>query len=51
MLLESGKTTAEIAAACGFSSSTLFIKYFKYHTGMTPNAFRTAYYAIYTNNE
>ncbi len=50
-LLESDMTLAEIADAVGFSDYKLFLKYFKYHTDLTPSKFKEAYYAIHTNNK
>jgi len=50
MLLETELTLAEIADAAGFSDYKLFLKFFKYHAGMTPSEFRKVYYAIHTNN-
>lgn len=40
----------EIAAKSGFSDYKLFLKYFRYHEGVTPSEFRSAYYKIHTNN-
>lgn len=39
-LLNSEKNVTEIAAACGFSSSTLFCRNFKEYTGYTPLGYR-----------
>ncbi|MBQ8551399.1 MAG: helix-turn-helix transcriptional regulator [Clostridia bacterium] len=49
-LLESDLTLAEIADTVGFSDYKLFLKFFKYHAGMTPGEFKRIYYAIHTNN-
>ncbi len=51
LLLETSLTLAEIADATGFSDYKLFLKFFKYHTNMTPSDFRHIYYAIHTNNK
>ena len=51
LLLESDMTLAQIADAAGFSDYKLFLKFFKYHTDMTPSEFRQVYYAIHTNNK
>lgn len=50
-LLESDMTLAQISDAAGFSDYKLFLKFFKYHTDMTPSEFRQVYYAIHTNNK
>ena len=50
-LLETNLTLAEIADATGFSDYKLFLKFFKYHTDMTPSDFRHVYYAMHTNNK
>jgi len=50
LLLETDHTLAEIADAAGFADYKLFLKFFKYHAGMTPSEFRQVYYAIHTNN-
>lgn len=50
-LLETDMTLAEIADAVGFTDYKLFLKYFKYHTDMSPGKFKKAYYAIHTNNK
>jgi AraC-like DNA-binding protein len=42
-LLNSESNVTEIAAACGFSSTTLFCRNFKKHTGLTPLAYRDAF--------
>jgi AraC-like DNA-binding protein len=39
-LLNSEKNITEIAAACGFSSTTLFCRNFKQYTGHTPMGYR-----------
>ncbi len=40
LLSDSKKSIEEIAEACGFASSSHFIRTFRKETGMTPNAFR-----------
>lgn len=50
LLLESERSLQEIAAKSGFSDYKLFLKYFRYHEGVTPSEFRSAYYKIHTNN-
>ncbi len=50
LLLESDLTLSEIADTTGFGDYKLFLKFFKYHAGMTPSEFKHIYYAIHTNN-
>ena len=50
-LLESELTLAEISDAVGFADYKLFLKFFKYHSGMTPSEFKRVYYALHTNNK
>ncbi len=51
-LLQSGELSLrEIAASCGFSEYKYFLKYFKYHTGMTPTELRGAYSKTKENNK
>ena len=50
LLLESERSLQEIASKSGFSDYKLFLKYFRYHEGVTPSEFRSAYYKIHTNN-
>ncbi len=51
ILLESSMTTAELTSYLGFEDSNQFQKYFRYHTGITPNQFRKTYYAIHSNDQ
>lgn len=50
-LLTSGEPLRAIAAACGFSEYKYFLKYFKYHTGMTPTQFCRVYSNTKENNK
>lgn len=50
LLLETDMPLSQIADASGFSDYKLFLKFFKYHSGMTPSKFRRVYYAVHTNN-
>ena len=50
MLLETEHTLAEVADLSGFTDYKLFLKFFKYHEGMTPTEFREVYYSQHTNN-
>lgn len=49
-LLESDMTLSEIAYDAGFHDYKLFLKFFKYHAGMTPGEYRKIFYAIHTNS-
>ncbi len=50
LLLETDLTLTELAEASGFTDYKLFLKFFKYHEGMTPTEFRQVYYSTHTNN-
>lgn len=40
---------ADIAERCGFSDYKYFLKFFKYHAGMSPSEYRETYYEALTN--
>ena len=48
-LLVSGERAEQIGTRCGFEDYKAFLKFFKYHSGMTPGEYREAYYRMYTN--
>lgn len=48
-LLAGRKSAVEIAEEYGFSDYKYFLKYFKYHTEVTPSEFKETYYKLYTN--
>ena len=50
LLLESDLTLYEIADRVGMTDYKLFLKFFKYHEGMTPSEFRALYPYFHTNN-
>lgn len=50
LLLEAELPLTEIALRVGFSDYKLFLKFFKYHEGLTPSEFKAAYYSLHTNN-
>ena len=50
LLLETEHTLAEVADMSGFTDYKLFLKFFRYHEGMTPTEFRKVYYSQHTNN-
>lgn len=49
-LTESELTLTEIALSSGFQDTKLFLKFFKYHEGITPTAYRAIYKTGHTNN-
>ena len=44
-----GYSLADIARRCGFEDYKYFLKYFRYHAGMSPGEYREAYYRMHTN--
>lgn len=50
LLMESDLTLYEIARKTSFEDYKLFLKFFKYHEGITPTEFRNLYSDIHTNN-
>lgn len=46
-LLTSNKSIKEISFLCGFYDENYFSRFFKKHTGLTPNEFRKRYMAMY----
>ena len=48
-LLVGGGTLSEISERFGFSDYKYFLKYFKYHSGMTPSEYKETYYEAITN--
>ena len=51
LLLTTSKTVKEIAFDLGFSDENLFIKFFGYHEGISPTAYRSKYYNTHINNK
>jgi len=51
LLLESGMSLSSVASYCGFSDYKLFLKYFKYHTGLTPGGFCKTHYGVINNDK
>ncbi len=49
-IVNSDMQLREIALKYGFSDYKYFLKYFKYHAGVTPTEYKELYYNIYTNN-
>lgn len=50
LLSESELTLTEIALSAGFQDTKLFLKFFKYHEGISPTAYRSIYKLGHTNN-
>lgn len=50
LLLESDLTLCQIADRVGGGDYKLFLKFFKYHEGITPTEFRRLYSSLHTNN-
>lgn len=48
-LASTDQTLQEIAQKYGFSDYKYFLKYFRFHEGMTPTDYRKAYYNIHIN--
>jgi len=49
-LLNTDYTLLQIASNLGFADYKQFLKFFRYHQGMTPTEFRAVYYSTHTNN-
>ncbi|MBQ9116932.1 MAG: helix-turn-helix domain-containing protein [Clostridia bacterium] len=49
-LLNDSLTLQEIAAKYGFSDYKYFLKFFKYHEGISPTGYRQMYCNLHTNN-
>lgn len=49
-LLETDFSLKEISEKSGFSDYKIFLKFFKYHEGVTPSEYRNAYHTIRRNN-
>lgn len=49
-LLVGGESLTELSARYGFSEYKYFLKFFKYHEGISPTKFRQTYYNIHTNS-
>ena len=50
LLLTTSKTVKQIAFDLGFAAENLFIKFFGYHEGISPTAYRSKYYNTHINN-
>lgn len=50
LLLDTDLTLCEVAQKTGIGDYKLFLKFFKYHEGITPSDFRRIYRVMHTNN-
>ena len=41
----------EIALQCGFDDENKFVKFFKYHEGITPTQFRNRFFHVHMNSK
>ena len=48
-LLNTNDTVKEVALHCGFEDENDFVKFFKYHEGVTPTQFRNEFFRIHMN--
>lgn len=49
-LLNTNDPVKSIARDCGFEDENLFVKFFRYHTGTTPTAYRNHFFRVHRNN-
>ena len=50
-LLNTNSPVKEIAETCGFEDENTFVKFFKYHTGLSPTGYRNTYNGLKMNNK
>lgn len=50
-LINESMSLADIAARYSFGDYKYFLKYFKYHEGISPTKYRQAFYNLHTNNK
>ena len=50
LLLNSPLSIKEIAFSCNFEDQNLFVKYFKYQTGVSPTEYRNTHKGLHANN-
>ncbi len=50
-LINGSLTLQDISIKYGFSDYKYFLKYFKYHSGVSPTVYKQMYYNIHTNNK
>ncbi len=50
LLINTDYSLKEISESAGFENQNYFIKFFRYHTGTTPSAYRKKYFLLHMNN-
>ncbi len=50
-LLNTSESVKQIAFAFGFADENLFVKYFRYHTGISPTTYRNRFFRIHRNEK
>lgn len=50
ILLNTNEPIKEVASRCGFEDENIFVKFFKYHEGITPTEFRNGFFRVYMNH-
>lgn len=51
LLLNTDYSVKEIALQCGFDDENKFVKFFKYHEGITPTQFRNRFFHVHMNSK
>ena len=51
LLLNTGDSIKEIALQSGFDDENKFVKFFKYHVGITPTQFRRRFFHVHLNSK
>ncbi|MDD7700214.1 MAG: helix-turn-helix domain-containing protein [Eubacteriales bacterium] len=50
LLLNTDYSLKAISGMCGFEDENAFVKFFKYHEGLTPTKYRNRYFRTHRNN-
>lgn len=51
LLLNTGDSVKSIAHQCGFEDENVFVKFFRYHEGLTPTGYRNRFFRIHRNEK
>ena len=51
LLINTDYSVKEIALQCGFDDENKFVKFFKYHEGITPTQFRNRFFHVHMNSK
>ena len=51
LLINTDYSIKEIAQQCGFDDENKFVKFFKYHTSLSPSQFRNRYFYVHMNSK